>query len=269
MEFRDKVIIVTGASAGIGKLLSIELARRGAKLVLAARDARALDEVAAECGGAGRALAVPTDVTEPAQCERLVKRAVEAFGGVDVLVANAGVSMWARFEEITDLSVFERLMRVNYLGAVYCTHYALPWIKQRRGLLVAVSSLTGKTGVPTRAAYGATKHAMQGFFDALRVELRGTGTDVLVVSPGFVATDIRARALDGSGKARGESPRDEAKGTMSVEECVALMLDGMAKRRREVVMTTKAKAGLWLKLVAPGLVDAIAARAVREKDGAR
>jgi short-subunit dehydrogenase len=266
MEFRDKVVIVTGASAGIGKLLATELAKRGAKLVLAARDGKALAEVVDACGGAGHAIAVPTDVAEPTQCERLVAKAVEAFGGVDVLVNNAGISMWARFEEITDLSVFDRLMRVNYLGAVYCTHYALPWIKQRRGLLVAVSSLTGKTGVPTRSAYGATKHAMQGFFDALRVELRGTGVDVLVVSPGFVATDIRARALGPSGKARGESPRDESgRDTMSVEECVAIIVDAMARRRREVVMTAKAKLGMALKLVAPGLVDAIAARAVREK----
>ncbi len=268
MDFRDKVVVITGASAGIGKLLAAELSKRGAKLVLASRDEQALALVAAECGGAARALVVPTDVGDPAQCERLVKRAVEAFGGIDVLVNNAGISMWARFDEITDLTVFERLMRVNYLGAVYCTHFALPWIKQRRGLLVAVSSLTGKTGVPTRSAYGATKHAMQGFFDALRVELRDSGVDVLVVSPGFVATDIRARALGPSGAPRGESPRDEKRGTMSVEECVGLIVDAMAKRRREVVMTLKARLGMVLKLVAPNVVDAIAARAVREKDGA-
>jgi short-subunit dehydrogenase len=268
MDFRDKVVVITGASTGIGKLLALELSKLGAKLVLASRDEHALALVAAECGGVARALVVPTDVGDPAQCERLVNRAVEAFGGIDVLVNNAGISMWARFEEITDLTVFERLMRVNYLGAVYCTHFALPWIKQRRGLLVAVSSLTGKTGVPTRSAYGATKHAMQGFFDALRVELRGTGVDVLVVSPGFVATDIRARALGPSGAPRGASPRDEKRGTMSVEECVAIIVDAMAKRRREVVMTLKAKLGMVLKLVAPNVVDAIAARAVREKDGA-
>ena len=270
MNLRGKRVVITGASAGIGAALAVELARRGARLALAARSAESLESVAADCRLAGaEAIVVPTDVTDPEQCKRLVDETVRALGGVDVFVNNAGISMWARFDEITDLTVFERLMKVNYLGAVYCTHHALPHLKRSEGLLVAVSSLTGKTGVPTRSAYGATKHAMQGFFDALRVELRGTGVDVLVVSPGFVATGIRAMALGPDGKPRGESPREEqGSDTMSIDECTRLIVEGIERRSREVVMTRTARFGLWLKVAAPGVVDWIAARAVREKGGA-
>ncbi len=266
-SMQGKTVVITGASAGIGEELAVALASRGASLVLAARGEEALARVKQRCEQAGgRAITVGTDVAEPEACRHMVERAVEAFGGIDVLVNNAGISQWARFEETTDLSVFERLMRVNYLGAVYCTHHALPHLKARRGLLVAISSLTGKTGVPTRAGYAASKHAMQGFFDSLRIELLGTGVDVLVVSPGFVATDIRSRALGPDGKPLQASKRDESKDNMSVEECVAQTVRAIERREREVVMTAKGKVGLFLKLLAPRLVDRIALNAVREKD---
>jgi short-subunit dehydrogenase len=266
MDFRGKTVIITGASAGIGQELAVRLAAKGANLVLAARTASALDETAKRCEAAGgKAIAVATDVADRAACEHLIQEAVAAFGGIDCLVNNAGMTMWARFEDITDLDVFERLMRINYLGPVYLTHYALPYIKARRGLLVAISSLTGKTGVPTRTAYGATKHAMQGFFDALRTELWGSGVDVLVVSPGLVDTNIRATAFGADGQRLTESPRDESKGNMTVDECVSIILRAMARRDREVVMTLKGKLGLWLKLIAPGLVDRIARRTMTAK----
>jgi len=264
--FRGKSVVVTGASSGIGRELAVALARRGADLALGARSVGALEETAAACREAGaRAVAVRTDVTRAADCDALVAAAVGAFGGVDVLVNNAGISMWGRFEELTDLSIVEEIMRVNYLGAVYCTHAALPHLKERLGLIVAVSSLTGKTGVPTRSAYAASKHAMQGFFDSLRIELARSGVDVLVVSPGFVATPIRARAVGPDGTPHGESPRDETKGTMPVEECVRLMVRAMERRDRELVMPARARLALWLKLIAPGLVDRIAAASVRER----
>lgn len=266
MSFRDRTIIVTGASAGIGRQLALVLAAKHGRLALAARNAEALEELATECRSrGGEAIAVPTDVTEPEDCRRLVDRTVETFGSVDIVVNNAGISMWSRFDAVTDLSIFEKVMRVNYLGAVYLTHFALPHLKKSRGLLVAVSSLTGKTGVPTRSGYAASKHAMQGFFDSIRIELRHTGVDVLVVSPGFVKTDIRSRALGGDGKPLEVSPRDEEAATMTVESCVAHIVDGIAHRRREVVMTPQAKVGMFVKPFAPGLVDLIAARAIRDR----
>lgn len=267
VNFTGKSAIVTGASSGIGRELAVALAREGAHLTLAARDGGVLDEVVRECEAAGgRAIAVPTDVADQAACSALVDACVQKYGRIDVLVNNAGISMWGRFDEMTDLGMVERIMRVNYFGAVYCTHAALPHLKAAKGLLVAVSSLTGKTGVPTRTAYSASKHAMQGFFDSLRIELLGTGVDVLVVSPGFVATPIRDRALGPDGKPRGASPRDEDKGNMPVEECVRQILAAMRGRRRELVMTLTGKVGVIVKTFAPGIVDRLAARMSRERN---
>jgi short-subunit dehydrogenase len=266
MRFQDKTIVLTGASIGIGRVLAITLAQQQANLVLAARNATALAETVEACKQqGGKAIAVPTDVTDPDACKRLIEEAVQQFGGIDILVNNAGIGAIARFEEVTDLSIFEQVMRVNYLGAVYCTYHALPYLKASQGLLVAISSLCGKQGVPTRSGYVASKHAMQGFFDTLRIELQGTGVDVLVVSPGFVATDIRQRALGADGQPLGHSPRDEGKNTMPVEECVQQIVSAMERRQREQVMTLKGKLGQWLKLVTPNLVDRLAAQSARTK----
>jgi short-subunit dehydrogenase len=261
---KDKAVIITGASSGIGRELARRMAVAGARLSLAARDVKRLEDVRAECQGLGaKALAVPTDVCEPDQCAVLIRKTVEHFGGVDVLVNNAGLSMWAEFEQIEDLTIFERIMRVNYLGSVYCTHYALPHLKKSRGRIVGISSLTGKTGVPTRTGYAASKHAMAGFFDSLRIEVAPHGISVTMVYPGFVATEVRERAFGADGLPMGKSTVQEEK-VMTVEKCAELILRAIEKRKRERVMTFRGRAGLWLKLIAPGLVDRIARRAIRE-----
>jgi NAD(P)-dependent dehydrogenase (short-subunit alcohol dehydrogenase family) len=260
--FRDAVVVLTGASQGIGREMARQLAAAGAQLVLAARDGTELGRVADECRAlGGRAEAVPADVTREADCAALMARAVEAFGRIDGLINNAGIGMWARFDEVRDLSIFERMMQVNYLGSVYCTWHALPHLKRTRGRIVGVSSLTGKTGVPTRSGYAASKHAMAGFFDSLRIELAGSGVTVTMVYPGFVATGIRERAFGGDGRPLGTSPVREGE-VMRVETCARLILDAAAHRRRELVMTGRGRVGMWLKLVAPGLGDRIARRAI-------
>jgi short-subunit dehydrogenase len=262
--FRENAVVLTGASRGIGREMAFQLADQGAWLALAAREAGTLEEVAAECRRRGaRVVAIPADVGEEAQCAALVARAVEEFGRVDTLVNNAGIGMWARFDEVRDLSIFERILRVNYLGSVYCTWYALPHLKRTRGRIVGVSSLTGKTGVPTRSAYAASKHAMAGLFDSLRIELAGTGVTVTMVYPGFVATEIRERAFGADGKPLGASPVRESE-VMAADTCARLILEAAARRRRELVMTRRGKIGMWLKVVAPGLVDRIARRAIEE-----
>ena len=265
-SFRGKSVVITGGSTGIGRAIARELAEQGAWLALAARSRPELDEAVSEClhagGAAGaRVVAVPPDVAEEAQCRALVSRAVAEFGGVDVLVNNAGVSMWARFDELRDLAPVERIMRVNYLGAVYCTHAALPHLKRARGRIVAVSSLAGKTGVPTRTAYAASKHAMNGFFDSLRVELAPDGVTVTVVCPGFVATGVRRHAFGPDGRPMGASPVREGE-VMTPEACARRIVRAAARREREVVMTLRGRVGQWLRLVAPGLVDDIARRAI-------
>jgi short-subunit dehydrogenase len=154
-------------------------------------------------------------------------------------------------------------MRINYLGSVYCTYYALPELKRNRGRLVAVSSLAGKSGVPTRSGYAASKHAMVGFFDTLRIELAPYGISVTIAYPDFVASQIRTRAFGPDGRPLGQSPVQEGK-VMTAETCAGLILEGLARRKREVVMGRRGQIGQWLKLIAPGLVDRIAARAIAQ-----
>ena len=259
---RDAVVLVTGGSAGIGEALALRLADRGARLALAARGADALDAVAEACRQRGaEALAVPTDVADEAACRAFVAAAVDRWGRVDVLVNNAGISMWARFDEMDSLEPLRQIMRVNYFGAVYSTHAALPHLKESRGRLVNVSSLTGKTGVPTRTGYAASKHAMAGFFDSLRIELRDTGVTVTTAFPGFVATGVRRHAYGADGAPLGESPVQED-AVMTADDCARIIIDAADRRTREVVMTARGKVGQWVKLVAPGLVDRLAARAI-------
>ncbi len=264
-ELREKVTIVTGASTGIGRALALELAGAGAQLVLAARDEAALGRVAAECADRGaRALFRRTDVTSPADCAALVELAVNELGRLDVLVSNAGVSMWARFDELRDVELFDTMMQVNFLGAARLTHLALPHLRKTRGRLVAVSSVAGLAGVPTRTGYAASKHALVGFCDSLRIELRGTGVSVTVLCPDFVKSEIRERAFGPDGKplGAGNSPVQEH-AVMSAETCARLAVRAIARRDRELLMSRRATVGRWLKLVAPALVDRIAARAVR------
>ncbi len=262
--FAGKVVVVTGASQGIGLALVRALARQGPRLVLAARDAQRLEQVANECRAAGaHALAVPTDVASFDACRALIDRAAAHYGGIDVLVNNAGIGMIARFDEVDDLEAYERLMRVNYLSCVHLTHRALPHLKRSRGLVAVVASLAGLTGVPTRTAYAASKHAAIGFFDSLRVELIGSGVDVTIVAPDFVVSEIHRRALGPDGKPLGQTPMQEAR-IMSAERCAELIVDALEKRRRLAILSARGRFGRFVRLIAPRVIDRIALKAVRE-----
>ena len=259
---KDNVVIITGASKGIGAELARQLAAKGARLVLAARNEKELEAVADACRKAGASVVtVKADVSVERDCQAIVAGALIAFGRIDTLVNNAGVSMWARFEDIEDVSVLERIMRVNYMGAVYCTRHALPHLRESRGRIVGISSLAGRTGVPTRTGYAASKHAMTGFFDSLRIELAGSGVTVTMIYPGFVSTGIRENATGPDGKPIRVSPVREGE-VMSVEDCARRIVRAIGRRERDVVMTARGRMGLWLKLFAPGLVDRIARRAI-------
>ncbi|SFM38730.1 SDR family oxidoreductase [Rugamonas rubra] len=262
-----RVIVITGSSDGIGAEMARQLARRhgaGVALVLAARNLELLQRVAADCAAAGaQTLVVPTDVSVQAQCVALVAATVARFGRIDALVNNAGRSAHALFEEVRDLGWYEELMRINLWGSVWCTHAALPYLKQSRGSIVAVSSLAGLIGVPGRTAYNASKFAMAGFFEGLRAELKPAGVSVTIAYPGVVATQIRHRGFNAAGGALGSSSLKEDK-AMSVEQCAGLIIAGMQARRREVVMSAKGKLGRWLKLIAPGLVENMALAALKD-----
>jgi NAD(P)-dependent dehydrogenase (short-subunit alcohol dehydrogenase family) len=265
-----KTYVITGASDGIGAELARQLAARqraGAALVLAARNAERLADVVAQCESLGAAaLAVPTDVTQEAQCRALIDTALRQFGSIDCLVNNAGVSAHALFEEVRaeDLHWYQDLMTVNLWGSVWCTHAALPHLKAARGQVVAVSSLAGLVGVPGRTAYSATKFAMTGFFEALRTELKPAGVAVTIAYPGVVATEIRRHGLNAQGRPAGKSglKEDDA---MPVDECARLILQGMEARTREVVMTTRGKLGRFVKLIAPGKVEDMALAALADE----
>ena len=263
----QQVIVITGASDGIGAEMARQLARhhgQGVALVLAARGQDKLAEVARACEALGAAvLARPTDVGQQDQCQGLIADAVARFGRLDILVNNAGMSAHALLEDVLDMGWYEHLMRINLWGSAWCTRAALPHLQASRGHIVAVSSLAGLVGVPGRTAYSATKFAMTGFFEALRVEMAPHGVGVTIAYPGVVATDIRYRGFNAQGQAAGKSGLDE-RGAMSVETCAALIIQGMVRRQRDIVMTAQGKLGRWMKLLAPALVDRLALAALKK-----
>ncbi|HNT89489.1 MAG TPA: SDR family oxidoreductase, partial [Candidatus Hydrogenedentes bacterium] len=259
------VIVVTGASEGIGRAICLGLAPEKPKLALAARNVVRLESLKAECEAHGaEALVAPTDVTSQDACKALIDQTVARFGRIDALVNNAGRTMWTTLEDVTDLSIFEQLMRLNYLSCVYCTYYALPHLKQSRGRIVAVSSVAGLAGVPTRTGYSASKHAMFGFFNSLRIELAAAGVSVTMAAPDFVLSEMHRRAFNGAGGALGKSPMQEDQ-IMTADACARLIIEAMRRRKRLLLTSRRGKMGHWLAFLAPGLMDRIAAKAIAQR----
>ena len=252
---QGKVVIVTGASSGIGEALVNELAKRKAKIVAAARSIDKLNAMAKNFNKNGvEFLPVETDVTNPIDCENLINRTIQRFGRIDVLINNAGISMRALFTE-TDLSVLHRLMDVNFWGTVNCTKYALPHLLDTKGSLVGVISIAGHVGLPARTGYAASKFAVRGFLDTLRIEYLKRGLHVLVAAPGFTASNIRKTALTANGSQQGETPRNEEK-MMSAERCAEIIVKGIIKKKRSIVMTfVEGKLTVFLGKWWPWLLD--------------
>jgi short-subunit dehydrogenase len=256
--FRDQVAIITGASSGIGRALALQLAGQGAKVVLAARRAELIEEIAAACRQAGgEALAVPTDVADETQCKALVEKAVAAFGRLDMLINNAGLTVIARLEDYSDLGLFKHTLDVNFYGAVYCTYYALPHLIRSRGRIVAISSLGGKAPAPYNSAYIASKYAMHGFFDSLRIEMIKNGVSVTIVCPYWVVTGFHEAQMDKEGVPKGPSGRAiYSENMMTAERCAEITLRAAYRRKRELLMGP-GRLIAWLNLLAPGLMDRI------------
>jgi short-subunit dehydrogenase len=255
MNFKNKVVIITGASSGIGKACAEEFAKRGANLVLAARQYVTLCEITAQLEKQYgiRAVAVQADVSKEEDCEHIIKQAVVTFEGIDVLINNAGLSMRALFQDV-DLSVLKNLMDVNFWGTVYCSKYALSEILKSKGSIIGVSSIAGYRGLPGRTGYSASKFAMNGFMESLRTELLKTGVHVMVACPGFTTSNIRVAALSEDGKSHGETSMDEGK-MMTAEEVSVIMADGIANRKRTLVITGQGKLTVWLNKLLPALAD--------------
>ncbi|HEX2969274.1 MAG TPA: SDR family oxidoreductase [Bacteroidales bacterium] len=253
-RFNDKVVIVTGASSGIGEAVAREFAKNGSKVVLAARSEENLIRITNEISKAGQnAVYVRTDVSRESDCRNLIEKTIEKFGTIDILVNNAGISMRACFDNV-DLNVLHRLMNVNFWGTVYCTKYALPYLVKNKGSLIGVSSVAGFHGLPGRTGYSASKFAIHGFLETIRIENLNKGLHVMIIAPGFTATEIRKHALNADGSEQGKSPLDE--GSLSTPEYVAKwVLKGIRKKKRNKLLTWSGRLTALFQRIVPDLVD--------------
>jgi short-subunit dehydrogenase len=252
--FRDKVVIVTGASSGIGEAIAREFARNGSKVVLAARSEAKLSEIVKEIKASnGDAIFFKTDVSCEEDCRQLIEKTVEKYGTIDILVNNAGVSMRASFLDV-DLKVLHRLMNVNFWGTVYCTKYALKYLIEQKGSLIGVSSVAGFHGLPGRTGYSASKFAIHGFLETIRIENLKKGLHVMIIAPGFTSTEIRKHALNANGHEQGESPRDERK-LMSPGYVAKWVLKGIRKKKRNKLLTWDGRLTALFQRIVPEVID--------------
>jgi short-subunit dehydrogenase len=250
--FKDKVVIVTGGTDGIGKALVEALLIQGAKVSTCGRNHDKLYQLQTEFASAALNTVV-ADVSNENDCRRLIELTIKMFGSLDVLINNAGISMRAEIKEAS-VEVIRKVMDINFYGTVYCTKYALPYIMEKKGTIVGVSSIAGYRGLPGRSGYSASKHALQGWMESIRTELLESGVNVMWVCPGFTTSNIRNVALNKEGESQGESPMDEGK-MMTAEECAGRILAAIEKRKRTVVMTFQGKQTVFLNKFFPALAD--------------
>jgi short-subunit dehydrogenase len=253
---KNKVVLITGATSGIGKALAFEFGWHGSKVAITGRREKELNEVKIELEKQGVAcLTIVGDVSVEADAKRMVDDSINHFGSLDVLINNAGISMRALFQDI-ELAVFKKVMDINFYGTVYCTKYALPHILKTKGSIVGISSINGRRATPARSAYSASKYAMEGFLEAIRMEVMKKDVHVLSVCPGFTASNIRNTALTADGSVQGESPREEQK-MMSAEETAQHIYKAVMLRKRDLILTFQGKLAVWLSKWMPGTMDKI------------
>ncbi|CAN5533428.1 SDR family oxidoreductase [soil metagenome] len=261
---KDKVVIITGGSSGIGKACAKLFGKSGSKVVITGRDQKKLDIAARELNDV-EILAIQADSSIEEDNKKIIEETLEQFGRIDILINNAGISMRALFQDL-DLEVFKKVMDINFYGTVYATKYCLPHILASKGAIVAISSVNGFRGTPARTAYSASKYAMNGFMESLRTEVMRQGVHVMVVCPGFTASNIRNTALKADGSIQGESPRDEEK-LMPAEEVAREIIKGLQKKKRDVVLTGQGKLVNFLNKWIPGKMDQLVYNHMaREKD---
>ena len=251
---KNKVVVISGASSGIGKACAWHFAKNGSKVVLAARSNDKLKVIGEEMMSAGyEVLTVQADVSFEEDCQYLISETISKFKGIDVLINNAGISMRATLEDM-NLSVMKKVMDINFYGTVFCTKYALPHILKSKGSVVGVSSIAGYKGLPARTAYSASKFAMQGFLESLRIENLKKDLHVLIACPGFTASNIRNTALSKDGEVQKESPRDESK-MMTAEKVAEYIYKAVVNRQNSIVLTINGKLTVLLNKLLPSLVD--------------
>lgn len=266
MKFKNKVVIITGATSGIGEACAIAFGKEGAHVVITGRSQYKLDQALVKIRSVGiDAIGVLADAAIEDDNRRMAEKVISHFGKIDILINNAGISMRALFKDL-DIEVFKKVMDVNFWGSVYATKYCLDSITQQQGSIIGISSINGYRGTPARTAYTASKFAMNGFFESLRTELFKKGVHVLVACPGFTTSNIRSNALLADGNPQGVSPRDEAK-MMSAEEVADYILSATMKRKREIVLTAQGKLVVFLNKWIPGIMDGVVYNQMaKEKD---
>ncbi len=266
ISLKNKVVIITGASSGIGKACALAFANEGCKVMLAARDENKLSAVQRQIlDHGGVAEICKTDVSKEEDCRRLIESTIQKFGAIDILINNAGNSMRALFADV-DLKVLKELMDINFWGTVYCTKYAMSEILKSKGSIAGVSSIAGYKGFPGRTGYSSSKFAMQGFLESLRIENLKTGIHILIVCPGYTSSNIRNAALNKDGNAQGETPLDESR-LMSAEKVANEIVRSVKKRKRTLILTTQGKMLVLLNKFFPAMMDRMVYGVVsKEKD---
>ncbi|MDY6801151.1 MAG: SDR family oxidoreductase [Bacteroidota bacterium] len=251
---KNKVIIITGASSGIGRACALDFAARGAKVVCASRNIEQLKSLENELNNKGyEAFAIKTDVTVEEECKHLIDKTLEKYGKIDILLNNAGISMRALFKDV-DLAVIKKLLDVNFWGAVYCTKYALPYILKTKGSIIGITSIAGFHGLPGRSGYSASKFALHGFLETLRIENLKNGLHILIAAPGFTESNVRKSALSADGTPQGESPLNEKK-LMPAEKVAKKIANGIIKRKRNIIISFEGKISVLLQRVIPKSLD--------------
>ncbi|MBX7183298.1 MAG: SDR family oxidoreductase [Bacteroidia bacterium] len=249
-----QTVVITGASSGIGKALAQAYSAQGYQVVINGRTLQTLETTRKELEKYGnKVLVVTGDVAIEKDCKTLIDKTIEEFGRLDILINNAGISMRAVFKDM-ELSVIERVMAINFWGTVYCTKYALPYLLESKGSVVGISSIAGYKGLPGRTGYSASKFAMQGFLESLRLENLNTGLHVLIACPGYTASNIRNVALSADGSAQGETPFEEGN-LMSAEEVASHIVSSVRSRKDRLVLTRQGKLLVFLNKFFPKWVD--------------
>ncbi|MFZ4061069.1 MAG: SDR family oxidoreductase [Bacteroidia bacterium] len=251
---KNSVLAITGATSGIGRALAIEGARRGARIAACARNADQLESLRLEVEALGQpCLCMTVDVSQESQCQQFIQAIEAQYGQLDVLINNAGISMRALFHEL-DLNVLKQVMDVNFWGTAFCSRYAMPLLLKSQGSLVGISSVAGFQGLPGRTGYCASKFAVHGLLEAIRLENLASGLHVLICCPGFTASNIRNTALNAQGKPQGESPRDEQK-MMTAAQVAIHTLNAVVQRKPKLVLTAQGKLTYFLGKFLPSFIN--------------
>ena len=264
---KDKVVIITGGSSGIGKALAGEFGRHGSKILITGRNLQNLNEAVTELQQRGITISgFAADVSKEEDNRKMAGEALRLYGKIDILISNAGISMRALLEEV-DLNVIRKVMDINFYGALYAIKLCLPEILKNKGSVVGISSIAGYRGLPGRAGYSASKFALNGLLEVLRTEMIKKEVHVLTACPGFTASNIRRRSLVKDGAAQGESPRNETE-MMTAEECAKHIYQATLKRKKIIILTAQGKLAVWLNKWFPGWMDQIVYNTMAKEENA-